>query len=382
MQCLQCNKRIPNDLEACWFCGTSLTAQSAAPGNGSQHIQDVAQGKVAVMVEQFDGVANKFCMNCGIALPPDANYCLKCGKQVTRPAEDATHAPAPPAAQEAAPTPLTLLAEHVQSILFDHARRKSSLPEGLVSVSSEDITARTSTATTPQEMLQAVKDLTTKYPFYGAAYNSCAEAIATYPNLRTNVPVQEPARRPIQEPSRRMEQTYTQIEGEHPMYTSPRTPTADVLALVSAIGIVAGFLFMPWVSLFAFSLTGWNLMTLTSSTSNPGYGSSAQPDYGGTLLGLLIPAAGVLGLVTSIWGLRSPSSRRNASKWTLLAGLAALLPFGLIVLQLNGRTANMSVIGIGAWVTLLGAIGLVVQVFFPRPDDEIDAPATAHRAYR
>ena len=252
-----------------------------------------------------------------------------------------------------------------------------------MNVSSEDVTARTSKAATPQEMLQAVKDLTTKYPFYGAAYNSCAQAIAAYPNLRTNATVQEPIRGMEQASwAERGNLMDTMSRTPNPPYTPARTPMADVVALVSAIGVVAGFLFMPWVSLFAFSLTGWNLMTLTNAASNSGYGSSAHPDYSGTFWLLLILGAGVLGLATSIWGLRSPAGRRVASKWTLVAGLAALLPLGIVVVQLNGSTVNlMGLIGIGFWVTLLGSIGLVVQVFVPRPNDEIDASAIAYRAY-
>jgi len=152
-----------------------------------------------------------YCSNCATHVSADANYCLKCGKQVTRPAEEATHEPASPAAHEPVPAPLTLLAERVQLILSDHARRKGSLPQVLVNVSSEDVTARTSKAATPQEMLQAVKDLTTKYPFYGAAYDNCARMIAAYPNIQAIPPVQEPVRG--------TEQAHTHTERGHMMDT-------------------------------------------------------------------------------------------------------------------------------------------------------------------
>ncbi len=150
------------------------------------------------------------------------------------------------------------------------------------------------------------------------------------------------------------------------MNNSSSTPKADVLALVSAIGIVVGFLFMPWLSFLGVSLTGWNLFTLSQASFNPN--SSVQSDNTGMFLPLLILGAGVLGLVTSIWGVRSPASRRAASKWSLAAGLVVLYPLGSLVVGLNGSTVNlMGLLGIGFWVTLLGSIGLVVQAFLSRP---------------
>jgi len=160
------------------------------------------------------------------------------------------------------------------------------------------------------------------------------------------------------------------------MDNSSSTPMADVLALVSAIGIVVGFLFMPWLSFFGVSLTGWNLFALSQAASDPN--STFHSNNTGTFWFVLILGAGVLGLVTSIWGLRSPSGRRTASKWSLIAGLVALFPLGIAVVELNGSTVNlMSFIGIGFWATLLGSIGLVVQVFLPRPTvDAVWTPST------
>ena len=157
---------------------------------------------------------------------------------------------------------------------------------------------------------------------------------------------------------------------------SSSTPMADTLALVCAVAMVVGFLFMPWLSFFGVSLTGWNLLALSQAASDPN--STFHSDNTGTFWFVLILAAGVLGLVTSIWGLRSPDSRGAASKWSLAAGLVALLPLVIVLVELNGSTVNlMSFIGIGFWATLLGSIGLVVQVFLPRPTvDAVWTPST------
>jgi len=147
---------------------------------------------------------------------------------------------------------------------------------------------------------------------------------------------------------------------------SSSTPMADTLALVCAVAMVVGFLFMPWLSFFGVSLTGWNLLALSQAASDPN--STFHSDNTGTFWFVLILAAGVLGLVTSIWGLRSPTSRRAASKWSLATGLVALLPLVIVLVELNGSTVNlMSFLGIGFWATLLGSIGLVVQAFLSRP---------------
>jgi len=158
------------------------------------------------------------------------------------------------------------------------------------------------------------------------------------------------------------------------MDNASSTPKADVLALVSAIGIVVGFLFMPWLSFLGVSLTGWNLFTLSQASFNPN--SSIHSDNPGMFWSWLILGAGVLGLVTSIWGVRSPTGRRAASKWSLAAGLVVLYPLGSLVVGLNGSTVNlMGFLGIGFWATLLGSIGLVVQAFLARPT--VDAGRTS-----
>jgi Domain of Unknown Function (DUF1080) len=160
-------------------------------------------------------------------------------------------------------------------------------------------------------------------------------------------------------------------------YTTSKT---DVFALGSAIALVVGF-FLPWitVSVLGLSVSGWDLISLANSLNsmNP----NAQGSAPGVLWLWLILIAGLCGLATSIWGLASSHSRRTASICSLIAGLAALAPFALILIHVLGQTRQpamsqssmnmsvnvMSLIGVGVWSTLLGAIGLIMQVFLPRP---------------
>jgi hypothetical protein len=155
--------------------------------------------------------------------------------------------------------------------------------------------------------------------------------------------------------------------------SSSNTSVADIVALVCGVAMIVGFLFMPWVSFLGLNATGWTLLSMANAATNNPNTTSGSAD-GLLWLTVLILAAGVCGTATALWGLTRPAGRRAASIWSLIAGLVAVVPLLILVVQASSNqttssysTLGSSLIGSGVWITLLGAAGLVVQKFLPRP---------------
>lgn len=163
------------------------------------------------------------------------------------------------------------------------------------------------------------------------------------------------------------------------MTSSSDTSGADVLALICGIAMIVGF-FLPWFSITLFgvsaSISAWELLLrLLNAAGNSTINSNAPINIGGSLFLLIaILAASICGTLTALWGLRSPEGRRVASRWSLVAGLVGAAPLVYALIQMLSYQppsalpiSPLSFIGIGAWVTFVGAVGLIAQVFFPRP---------------
>src|SRR5690606_11143462 len=134
------------------------------------------------------------------------------------------------------------------------------------------------------------------------------------------------------------------------------------------IAMVVAFLFIPWLNLpMVAGSTGLRLLTL------------AESQTGVTVSGLfLIPTAGVVGGLLAPWSMFNPNYRRAISTLILMAGLASLAYYGILLYQNVETQVNItSLLGIGFYVGLFAAIGLVVQIFIPRSGMNLVAAANS-----
>lgn len=142
--------------------------------------------------------------------------------------------------------------------------------------------------------------------------------------------------------------------------------------------MLVAFIFMPWLDLgIGISVTGVRLLfdAQPSPTNNVS-----------TLWLILICAIGAIALF--VWGFVSKHNRRTISRLLFFDGLIGLTYYALFFAQNNGQQNQgtfsidaTSVAGIGFWIALLSALGLMIQVVLPRttPSPTTPKPGTRPR---
>ncbi len=131
---------------------------------------------------------------------------------------------------------------------------------------------------------------------------------------------------------------------------------ADFVCLLCAIAIIVAFLFMPWLNT---PLSPTGLRLLTNAEQGNGYDVSIL---------FLVPVAGIVGGVAGLAGLMNSRFQSNMPGWAVVGGVIGLIYYGMyLFFNSQAQFDSAGLIGSGFWIALFGAIGLVVQVFIPRP---------------
>lgn len=153
----------------------------------------------------------------------------------------------------------------------------------------------------------------------------------------------------------------------------PSFSAADFLALLSAVVILAAYLFMPWVAVAqpaANDAAGAASITYTGSellaaTFSEGLRNAATVAKTGLIL---IPLAAVVGMGFAFRGLFQASARGTSAVGTLLAGFGGLIYF-LLTFVLGGQNAISvsSAAQLGFWAALIATLTLILQVVITRP---------------
>jgi uncharacterized membrane protein len=140
---------------------------------------------------------------------------------------------------------------------------------------------------------------------------------------------------------------------------SSRLSMGDVLALISASLIALAFVFLPWSNAGEQSFTGISLL------------SAAQADYEANQTTLfLVPVAAFLGSLLALWGLLDSLVRKYTRIGLVLAALTGLIYFWQAFMRPAASPVDSTIqssFGIGYWLALVGLLGLILQVFIPRP---------------
>lgn len=136
--------------------------------------------------------------------------------------------------------------------------------------------------------------------------------------------------------------------------------TADGVTLVGALLILLGFTLLPWLHQEGTSVTGLSLLTSSSLPISADLLAAAQERQWSLLL---IPAAAILAIAATAWGIAVPRYRRLASWLVRLAGL-----MGVVYFLLFGATdrQNTSVTmfqfsGGGFWLAFFASVVLLLQ---------------------
>jgi uncharacterized membrane protein len=135
-----------------------------------------------------------------------------------------------------------------------------------------------------------------------------------------------------------------------------RFSIGDFVALVCAILIAIAFVFMPWVNIQDSGISGINLLSA----------SQASYEENQTTL-FLVPVAAFLAALFGLWGLLDSFIRKYSRFAILLSAIVGLVYFGQLVMGNSASPVDFSGFGLGFWLALIGLLGLIVQVFLPRP---------------
>jgi arabinogalactan oligomer/maltooligosaccharide transport system permease protein len=147
----------------------------------------------------------------------------------------------------------------------------------------------------------------------------------------------------------------------------------DLAALAAALIVAAGFVALPWFVMGDSSYTGFSLLTAIPA---------GVPRYEVTSL-FLVLLGGMISLIASLVGVGSPRTRWITPMITAIGGGMAIFHFSAFFTQ-NATYVNTSVnanlagvIGAGLWLTVIGALLLVLQVFLKRTGSNVFAEAFA-----
>jgi ribose/xylose/arabinose/galactoside ABC-type transport system permease subunit len=140
-----------------------------------------------------------------------------------------------------------------------------------------------------------------------------------------------------------------------PMPFSP----ANVAGLVLAILLLAAYFVLPFV----------NQPELGATTAPAMLADSKNNELEVPLNGLpLIPMAGIIALVPGLWSVLNPKTSRAMSFFVAVAAIVSLAYYVIFFMEASQpESAFLGSMGISFWVMLLLSIGMIAQVFLPRP---------------
>jgi len=141
----------------------------------------------------------------------------------------------------------------------------------------------------------------------------------------------------------------------------------DITAFVAALLVVVAFFALPWLVIGGTSYTALSLLTVIPA---------GAPRYEVTSLFLAL-FGGILSLIATFVGLVSPKTRWVTPMLAAFGGVMAIFHFTTFFTQ-NGNFENLStIIGVGLWLTVIGAVVLLLQVFLRRTGSNVFADAFA-----
>lgn len=127
----------------------------------------------------------------------------------------------------------------------------------------------------------------------------------------------------------------------------------DFVALACAILIAVAFFAIPWLNVEGQSFTGLDLLSASQAS---------YEDNQTTLF--LVPVAAFLGALFGLWGLLD-SLIRKYSRFAIL--LTSLVGFSYFWQVMTANPLDLSGFGLGFWLSFVGLLGFIVQIFLPRP---------------
>ncbi len=148
--------------------------------------------------------------------------------------------------------------------------------------------------------------------------------------------------------------------------------SANFLAVFLGIVILVAFIFMPWM----WTEMKYNGARLMSDVLTGG----SLKNYN-TWQIVLIPATALLAMGVGLWGLLAPHRGALASVLTSGLGLLGLVYYADLYFVREGEVAEYvrANTGVGADVTLIALVGLILQIVLLHPDVNIGAQRISRR---
>jgi branched-chain amino acid transport system permease protein len=138
----------------------------------------------------------------------------------------------------------------------------------------------------------------------------------------------------------------------------------EFLVLVSALVMLAAFLFLPWYDLKdnAGTVTGYQIVKDTQGELD----LAARATH---MFLIVVPVAAISAIVIVFWGIVAPRYDRRLPGFMLLAGLIAVgYYYGAFFYENQQNSVDaLPFVDSGFYVTLVASLGLIVQFAIPRP---------------
>lgn len=141
---------------------------------------------------------------------------------------------------------------------------------------------------------------------------------------------------------------------------------ADILLLGCAITALIAFFFLPWLRVSGQSFTAAALFyEPRTEVLDIIKAHLLKTDFPSLFL---ILVSGITGAALALRRILNPQARQGMALDTLFAGAVGLAYFVIFAGQNQAIPETQSLIGSGFWVVLIAVIGMVLQVFVPRPN--------------
>lgn len=127
--------------------------------------------------------------------------------------------------------------------------------------------------------------------------------------------------------------------------------SANFIGLLCSALMFIAFIFMPW----------YGVQIVDNAAKLLADYLSGVPGAQVSLWLAVIPLASVVGVSLALWGVLQPERGRLASLLTLATGSAVLIYYGLRLFVLASDVNMLERGGVGFWVTLVAALGLIAQ---------------------
>ncbi len=143
----------------------------------------------------------------------------------------------------------------------------------------------------------------------------------------------------------------------------------EFLVLVSALVMLAAFLFLPWYDLKdnAGMVTGYQIVKDTQGDLD----LAARATH---MFLIVVPVAAISAIAMAFWGIIAPRYDRRLPGFMLLAGLMAVgYYYGAFFYENQQNSVDaLPFVDSGFYVTLFAALGLIAQFAIPRPEVTYD----------